>query len=133
MTENVGTNPEPVTAGLQLRRVKRVTGPIRACIGAANVWLQTAGGSLDRLIGQIPFMRSSCSSYTFLRRRPVRCCGMIAQSGCRISNVMLTLLLKLIDRLIDLSKRHEEVNRAMFVDFVPPAFQSMLRASRGNA
>jgi hypothetical protein len=37
---------------------------------------------------------------------------------------MLDLLLKLIDRLIDLAKRREEVNREMFVDFVQPAFET---------
>jgi hypothetical protein len=36
---------------------------------------------------------------------------------------MLDLILRLIDRLIDLAKKREEVNRAMFVDFVQPAFQ----------
>lgn len=38
--------------------------------------------------------------------------------------MILELLLKLVDRLIDLSKRHEEVNRALFVDFVQPIFQT---------
>ena len=37
---------------------------------------------------------------------------------------MLDLALRLVDRLIDLSKRREAVNRAQFVDFVEPAFQS---------
>ena len=37
---------------------------------------------------------------------------------------MIDLLLKLIDRLIDLAKRHEEVNRALFVTFIQPAFQA---------
>lgn len=36
---------------------------------------------------------------------------------------MLDLILKLIDRLIDLSKRREEVNRRTFSDFVQPAFE----------
>jgi hypothetical protein len=37
---------------------------------------------------------------------------------------MLDLLLKLIDRLIDLSKRKEEMNRSLFNGFVQPAFQA---------
>jgi hypothetical protein len=37
---------------------------------------------------------------------------------------MLDLILKLIDRLIALAKKREEVNRGMFVDFVQPAFQT---------
>jgi hypothetical protein len=40
---------------------------------------------------------------------------------------MLGLILKLIDRLIDLAKRREEVNREMFVDFVQPAFETFVR------
>jgi hypothetical protein len=37
---------------------------------------------------------------------------------------MIDLVLRLIDRLIDLAKKREEVNRATFVDFVQPAFQT---------
>jgi hypothetical protein len=37
---------------------------------------------------------------------------------------MIDLLLKLVDRLIDLAKRHEEVNRSLFVNFIQPAFQT---------
>jgi hypothetical protein len=37
---------------------------------------------------------------------------------------VIDLLLKLVDRLIDLAKRHEEVNRAFFVNFIQPAFQT---------
>jgi hypothetical protein len=38
--------------------------------------------------------------------------------------LMLDLILRLVDRLIDLSKRHEEVNRSLFVDFIQPAFET---------
>jgi hypothetical protein len=37
---------------------------------------------------------------------------------------MVDLLLALVSRLIALAKRREEVNRATFVDFVQPAFQT---------
>jgi hypothetical protein len=38
--------------------------------------------------------------------------------------MLIDLLLKLVDRLIDLAKRHEEVNRTLFVNFIQPAFQT---------
>jgi hypothetical protein len=38
--------------------------------------------------------------------------------------MILDLVLKLIDRVIDLTKEVEEVNRKTFVDFVQPAFQT---------
>jgi hypothetical protein len=38
--------------------------------------------------------------------------------------IALDPILRLIDRVIDLAKRGETVNRALFVDFVQPAFQS---------
>jgi hypothetical protein len=37
---------------------------------------------------------------------------------------VIDLLLKLVDRLIDLAKRREEVNRAIFVNFIQPAVQT---------
>lgn len=37
---------------------------------------------------------------------------------------MLDLILKLVDRLIDLSKRNEEVNRSLVANFVQPAFET---------
>jgi len=36
----------------------------------------------------------------------------------------LGALLSLIDRLIDLVKKHSELNRELFNDFVQPAFQT---------
>ncbi len=38
---------------------------------------------------------------------------------------MLALLLKLIDRCIDLAKRREQINRKLYEDFVHPAFQDV--------
>lgn len=38
---------------------------------------------------------------------------------------MLELLLKLIDRCIDLAKRREEINRKLYEDFVQPAFDNV--------
>jgi hypothetical protein len=40
---------------------------------------------------------------------------------------MIDLVLRLIDRLIDLSKRQEQVDRALFTDFVAPAFEAFER------
>ena len=37
---------------------------------------------------------------------------------------MIELIFKLLDRLMDLSKTHHEVNKALFQDFVDPAFQA---------
>jgi hypothetical protein len=37
---------------------------------------------------------------------------------------VIDLLLKLVDRLIDLARRREEVNRGLFVNFIQPAFQT---------
>jgi hypothetical protein len=38
---------------------------------------------------------------------------------------MLDLFLKLIDRLIDLAKRRQEINKASFTDFVAPAMADL--------